>query len=280
MVDYEALRQFVAFSECGTLSQVADDFHVSQPTITRNMKLLEESFGVKLFTRTKNHIELNENGMFAAREASLVLKTTNNMIANVRAVDKASHTISIGSCIALPIPEIIGQITSLYPNYSISSEMKKPDQLMKGLEVDEYQLIILPYEPDSKRFKYKTIGEERLYFCLPITHRLSKRDSLSMADMDGENLLLFQEIGFWRDIVDAKMPHSKFLVQTERYSFEELIANTVLPCFSTNMTLQNENNLSPNLNRVNIPITDPEVDVTYYLTCKKENKERFLALFR
>lgn len=99
-----------------------------------------------------------------------------------------------------------------------------------------------------------------------------------MEDMDGENLLLFQNIGFWRDIVDVKMPNSKFLVQTERYSFEELIANTVLPCFSSNMTIQK--NVSRNFNRVNIPITDPEVNVTYYLTCKKENKDRFSALFQ
>lgn len=280
MIDYESLQQFVAFSECGTLSQVAEDFHVSQPTITRNMKLLEDSFGVKLFTRTKNHIELNENGMLAAREAALVLKTTNNMIANVRAVDKANHTISIGSCIALPIPEIIGLVTSLYPNYSISSEMKKPEQLLNGLEVDEYQLIILPYEPDSNRFKYKTIGNECLYFCLPPNHKYANKTSLSMADMDGENMLLFQEIGFWRDIVDTKMPHSKFLVQTERYSLEELINNTDLPCFSTNMTIQTVNDSHKNNNRINIPISDPEVDVTYYLTCKKENSERFSALLR
>ena len=279
MIDYESLQQFVAFSECGTLSQVAEDFHVSQPTITRNMKLLEDSFGVKLFTRTKNHIELNENGMLAAREAALVLKTTNNMIANVRAVDKANHTISIGSCIALPIPEIIGLVTSLYPNYSISSEMKKPEQLLNGLEVDEYQLIILPYEPDSNRFKYKTIGNECLYFCLPPNHKYANKTSLSMADMDGENMLLFQEIGFWRDIVDTKMPHSKFLVQTERYSLEELINNTDLPCFSTNMTIQTVNNSSGINRRINVPISDPEVDVTYFLTCKKENKARFSALF-
>ena len=279
MIDYESLQQFVAFSECGTLSQVAEDFHVSQPTITRNMKLLEDSFGVKLFTRTKNHIELNENGMLAAREAALVLKTTNNMIANVRAVDKANHTISIGSCIALPIPEIIGLVTSLYPNYSISSEMKKPEQLLNGLEVDEYQLIILPYEPDSNRFKYKTIGNECLYFCLPQNHKYANKTSLSMADMDGENMLLFQEIGFWRDIVDTKMPHSKFLVQTERYSLEELINNTDLPCFSTNMTIQTVNNSSGINRRINVPISDPEVDVTYFLTCKKENKDRFSALF-
>lgn len=89
-------------------------------------------------------------------------------------------------------------------------------------------------------------------------------------------MLLFSEIGFWHDIVTEKMPDSRFLIQSERYSLEELIVNSVLPCFATD--LASGNSPLPE-NRVCIPITDQEVNVTYYLVCKKESKKRFSALF-
>ena len=64
MLDLYELRQLVAFAELGTLSKVADQFHVSTPSITRSMQHLEESFGVPLFHRGKNKIELNETDGF------------------------------------------------------------------------------------------------------------------------------------------------------------------------------------------------------------------------
>lgn len=69
MIEFEHLFQFVAFGAYGTLSKAAEYLHVSQPTLTRNMKLLEQEFGVMLFTRSKNHIALNENGLLALKEA-------------------------------------------------------------------------------------------------------------------------------------------------------------------------------------------------------------------
>lgn len=54
MIEFEHLFQFVAFGMYGTLSKTAEILHVSQPTLTRNMKLLEKEFGVILFARIKS----------------------------------------------------------------------------------------------------------------------------------------------------------------------------------------------------------------------------------
>ena len=64
MIELYVLRQFAAFAEAGTLSEAAEILHLSQPALSRNMKKLEEELGVTLFTRTKNRLELNENGKY------------------------------------------------------------------------------------------------------------------------------------------------------------------------------------------------------------------------
>lgn len=94
--------------------------------------------------------------------------------------------------------------------------------------------------------------------------------------MNGENMLLFSEIGFWHDLVSEKMPQTRFLVQNERYSFFELIVNSVLPCFTSDLAFRPEYEQAK---RVAIPISDMEVNVHYHIVCKKENLKRFAPLF-
>ncbi|MGN1008814.1 MAG: LysR substrate-binding domain-containing protein, partial [Butyricicoccus sp.] len=121
-------------------------------------------------------------------------------------------------------------------NFVPAFDMK---ELMKGLAEHVYQMIILPFDPADPKNKSawhieeqmgrtacvsRRIGEEHLLFLLPESHPLADRASLTLRDLNGENLLLFSEIGFWGKIVRQKMPDSRFLVQSERYSFTELIA--------------------------------------------------------
>lgn len=60
MLNLLELEQLVAFADCGRLSKADENLHISQPTITRTMQHLEDTFGVPLFCRSKNHISLNE----------------------------------------------------------------------------------------------------------------------------------------------------------------------------------------------------------------------------
>ena len=96
--------------------------------------------------------------------------------------------------------------------------------------------------------------------------------------MNGENMLLFQDIGFWHDLVVEKMPDSRFLVQTERYTFLELIENSTMPVFTTDYYHNELLGSTPAPSRVAVPITDPEFNVSYYLVCRKEYSQKFSGL--
>lgn len=277
MLTYEELQYFAAFAQYGTLTEVAQKYMISQPTITRAMKKAEEMFGIPLFNRTKNSISLNDNGKLAAEEIRLLLKQTDEMISRVRAYDKANRTISIGTAAAVELPGLVSRISNAFPNKAISSESVLPEQLEKGLAQDIYQLIILPYKPQNEDWYAKPIGAEHLMFCLPSNHPLAGRKTLKLSDLNGENFLLFSEIGFWEEIVRSKMSDSRFLVQNERYSFRELVENSLLPCFATDLTLDEEE--IARHGRVTVPIEDPEVNVIYYLTCKKSRYSEFKAVF-
>ena len=278
MVDYRILQQFVTFYHTGTLRETAEVLHISQPTLTRNMQRLEEEFEVSLFIRSRNSISLNETGLVAAEDAEKLLKQTEKMLCHVREFDRANRTVSIGACTPIPLPDIICRVTSVTPAAAISSETKNPLQLLEGLRDGSYQFILLPFCPEADDLYYKKWGEENLSFLLPKRHRFARRKSLNVSEMNGENMLLFQDIGFWHDLVVEKMPDSRFLLQTERYTFSELIENSVMPAFTTDLCRITPY-VSQVMDRVAVPIADPEFHVTYYLACLKANREKLKALF-
>lgn len=271
------LEQLAAFADCGTLSAAADQLHLSQPTLTKTMKRLEEEFQVPLFVRAKNKLELNENGILAAEKAHKILADSREMVQLVRSIDRERHTISIGACAPVPAFTISQRASILYKDMTITSELRSNDALIEGLDHEKYQIIILPYMPANQDYMQKEYGSERLYFVLPKSHHFAKRKSISLHEMDGENMLLFSDIGFWYDIVTTHMPHSRFLIQTQRYDFDELTRSSILPFFGTDVTLRVSDILE---DRVAIPVKDRDASVTYYAICLRHNCSRFDGLFR
>ena len=183
------------------------------------MQKLEEIFEVPLFVCTKNSISLNETGKIAAEDARMLLKQTENMLRHARGFDRTNRMIMLGSCTPVHVPDITRRLSALYPAAAIFSETKGVPQLLDGIKDGTYHLILLPFCPDDSGLHSWKWCEEHLSFLLPKRHRFARRKSLSVSEMNGENMLLFQDIGFWHDLVVEKMPDSRFLVQTERYTF-------------------------------------------------------------
>ncbi|MCM1193970.1 MAG: LysR family transcriptional regulator [Acetatifactor muris] len=270
------LEQLAAFEEYGTLSKAAEELHISQPTLTRAMKNLEEEFHVSLFERRKNKLELNENGRLACQYAKKVLQESRDMVERVRSLDRANHTISVGSCAPAPLWELLPMLTDLYYTLTVGSEMRGKESLIDGLNDGTYQIIILSEKLDNPEWLCLHWGEEQLYFSLPKSHPLAGSDSLYLKDMDGENMLLFTDIGFWKHLVDREMPACRFLLQNERFCFDELVNSSVLPSFTSDLA-RNVHDIDEG-SRVNIRVKDDDAHVTYYCYCLKSEQER-LQLF-
>ncbi|BFL47984.1 LysR family transcriptional regulator [Lactonifactor longoviformis] len=276
MIELYELRQLAAFADTGTLSEAAEILHLSQPALSRNMKKLEDDLGISLFDRTKNRIELNDNGQYMLELAKKLLVDADSLAAKVRDYDRKSRTIMLGLCAPAPVWFLTPLMTELFPHLSLQTEQDTVEKLLSGLDDNVYQLITLPKKPEGKQYFSKKCGRETLMFALPKGHKYARRKSLSFSDMNGENMLLMPDIGFWSFVME-KMPDSRFLTQNDRFSFNELVQASSLPSFVTN--LSEKYRITPS-GRICVPISDEEATVTYYLICKAENKKMFSSLFQ
>ena len=252
------LKQFVAFADLGTLSQVAEAFHISTPSVTRSMQHLEDCFSVSLFTRSKNKIELNETGKVAVEYARKLLHEAEQTIRDVQDFDARRKTLVLRSCAPAPLWELLRQLNTQYPHMTMSSAICQNHAVISAWENSACDMAILPF-PYPKAVPFM---QEKLFVCVPADHELAKHPDLTFRDINGFNFLLRSELGFWDTLCRKKMPASKFLVQTDESTFDELVNASSLPCFTTDYWLQRNPSY---FDRVHIPLTDPEAKVTFYL---------------
>ena len=276
MIEIYELRQFAAFAGCGTLSEAANILHLSQPALSRNMKKLEEELGVALFTRRKNRLELNENGKYAQELIQKFLEEADSLPVKMREFDRKNRTLTIGVCAPAPIWILTPFIYNQFPHMTIQTEMADEKALLEGLENHTYHLAVLQRPPENPGLFVRECGRESLMFALPKGHRFARRKSLTFEEMNGENMLLMSDIGFWNLVRTEKMPDSRFLTQDDRFNFSELIRASSLPAFTSDLA---EKYFDTIMDRTLIPISDSEATVTYYLACRKEEKKEFHGLF-
>ena len=264
MLDLYELKQLIAFAECGTLAKVAEQFHISTPSITRAMQHVEESFGVPLFVRGKNRIELNENGKLAVEHGRKLLAEAEQTVQAVRSFDQRQRTIVVRSCAPAPLWELLRYLSASYPGRMIESAICQNEEVLSAWEDGTCDVAVLPFIPEGEQAK--KFMEENLYVCIPPEHALAGKESVTFADINGFNFLLKSELGFWDTMCREQMPASKFLVQTDEFTFNELVRSSSLPSFTTDYVYKDKQTYE---NRVDIPIADEAAHVTFYVLARE-----------
>lgn len=276
MMELYLLEQLLAFSRRGTLSGAAEELHISQPALSQSMKKLEECLGVSLFERSKNKIALNENGVLAVQLGEKLLERSREMEERLRLFDRSRRTISLGVCAPAPLWDLSPPLSQFYPQMTISTEMKNSDEeLLAGLNKGIYQLIVTHSPPDIGLYG-RPFRTERLFLSVPLAHPLANRKELTPADIDGQNLLLYTDIGFWHNFCREKLPNAHFLMMSEWDAFGEVSGTGAFPSFITDAHMERD---GVPQNRVIIPIIDEQAEATYYCVCRAADKDRYRSIF-
>lgn len=278
MIELSQLKQLVTVVESGTISSAAELLFLSQPALSRSMQKLEEDLGVQIFSRKKNKLTLNENGKLAYELAKKLLDEFSESVERIRAFDRASRTICVGSCAPAPLWKIIPLLTSHFPGKTISSEIKDIEHIQSDLLSGRYQIAILNTcldEPDVISHK---LCREQLYLCLPKGHPLTKfTDGITFREIDGITMLLYNEIGFWHFVHKNETPNTRYIIQSDRQNFDDLVKEANLPSFVTDLSMKEYG--TPE-NKTVIPITDKSATQTFYVNYPKKNKGLFNRLFQ
>ncbi len=267
MIDIYLLEYLIAFYEEGSLLKASEKLHISQPSLSRSMQKIEFELGISIFNRTKNKLELNENGLVIVEYAKNIVALEKLMLEKAKEIKNRNLTLRIGLTAPGPIykfQHLFSPSSQIKVTTSIQSEQSLINDIKNGL----LDLAFINTKIEDVNLVCRHVMVEHLYMWIPKTHFLSKlTNGIYFKDADGQSFLLAENLGIWEDITRKMLPNSKLYIQNINNLLDIVTASTI-PAFLTNAT----NNLRNDDNRVAIPFLDKEAYMNFYVICKKENK--------
>lgn len=186
-MEFRELQNFLAVAEEGTISGAAEALHVAQPSLSRQMKELEEKLGKTLFIRGNRRITLTEEGMILRKRAGELIRLmekTENEITNTNR--DISGDIYIGTAETMAVHYLTKTAASLQKDYpDIHFHLSSSDtndtlyQLEQGLI--DFALLFIP----SNNEKYNTLRlpvSDRFGVLMRKDHPLADRKVLSFKE--------------------------------------------------------------------------------------------------
>mgnify|MGYP003571328633 CR=1 FL=1 len=269
MLNIDFLEYLVEFAKTENLSRASEQLHISQSALTRAMQKVEDYVGVKIFNRTKNKLSLNDTGKELVKNAELVIQSENEMIEKTLAFYNSNFGINIGVVAPGPMIKYGNLLFSSFPNKSISSKIESEESLLRDLQNGIYDIVFTTKQIENDNTISKFAFTEELYVAVPKHHFVAgMNNGVYFKDIDGQSFLVANELGIWENIVKDNMPRSKFFSQ-DFENLGEIVNSSTIPSFATNITIPNQET-----DRVFIPILNSEAKVDFYISYKKENKNK------
>ncbi len=191
------LEYIVAVADTRHFGKAAERCFVSQPTLSGQIKKLEEQLGVTLFERTKRSVKTTATGekiLVLAREILEKSETLKELASAER--DPFATPIRIGAILTLSpylMPLVMKPLRQAYPKMQLILSEEMTDSLISRLQRHEIDAALLATTVDATEFNSISLFDEPFWFACPRDHPLAHQDLISRKDLHASGLLLLAE---------------------------------------------------------------------------------------
>jgi LysR family transcriptional regulator, hydrogen peroxide-inducible genes activator len=197
------LKYLVALADTGHFGKAAERCFVSQPTLSAQLKKLEEFLGVTLIERQPKNVQLTEVGKQVALRARRMLDEQDEIIALAR-----SNTDPLGGKLKLALiptvgpyllPRVMQKIRKSLPNLGLMLYEYQTEPLVKQLHDGEIDVGIMALPAPKDGLESRALYEEAFTVALPNQHPLAAKSTIKVPDLRGQTLLLLEDGHCLRD---------------------------------------------------------------------------------
>ena len=183
------LRYFIAVAEIGSLTEAARRLYTSQPSLSRQIRDLEDEVGVELLSRSVRGVELTAAGKAFLDHARLALMQVDAAVDTARtAAQPARKTFAIGFQTGLEmnwLPQAMHLLHDELKNIHVTITSDYSPDLAEALARGRLDLAFMRAEPDHD-LEYSEVDREPLIVLMPNDHRLTAREAVRPQDFLGE----------------------------------------------------------------------------------------------
>lgn len=194
-IELRHMRYFLAVAEELHFRKAAEKLFISQPGLSRQIKMIEEELGVVLFERHNRKVVLTNVGAYLKTEFTQQLKTINNTLENAKLLKDGKKG-------ELKIGYVGSAMQDVIPNLLINFENKNPNILFNLKEIDNQKQIedllslsldigFVRLERAPRTLEIKTILNENFCLVLPKNHEVNSDNFKSLAQFKTASFILF-----------------------------------------------------------------------------------------
>ncbi len=191
------LEYLLAVDEERHFHRAADRCFVSQPTLSGQLKKLEQELGVQLVDRSSRQVRMTEAGRAVADQARRVL----NEARAIKSIAQTFHDPMQGELQLGLIPTVAPYLLPLimpllkkqYPDLKLWLHEQQTSVLLDKLRSAELDLLILALPVETDEFEELDLFSEAFWLAAPKHEPLAKKKSISLADLQDREMLLLEE---------------------------------------------------------------------------------------
>jgi LysR family hydrogen peroxide-inducible transcriptional activator len=191
------LQYLVALAETRHFGRAAARCHVSQPTLSAQLRKLEDYLGVALIERRPRQVALTAAGAAVIQRARRMLQDADDIRALAHASqDPLAGQLKVGLIPTLGpylLPRVMPRVAQALPKLALLLHEYQTAPLVQRVLDGELDLAILALPADTKGLQTRSLFAEAFLVAMPEKHRLASRRRLKTADLAGEKLLLLEE---------------------------------------------------------------------------------------
>jgi len=209
MVDINKIETFLRATETLNFSETAKQLHLSQPTVSHHIKLLEEEMSVTLFTRTNTGLKLTEAGHFLLPMARRLQRDTNNMRAMMSSIQedvvgelRITCSTTAGKYI---LPQLAARFCYRYPGVKIRIlACTSEDVTLKLLDGDVH-LGVLSREIQDSGLELQKFITDTITLIVPSNHHWLPRKMIEPDEITKEPLIIREETSGTQRVVSSEL---------------------------------------------------------------------------
>lgn len=242
------LHYLVSVADTLHFAKAAELCHVSQPTLSMQLKKLEDELGVSIFERNNKKVLLTEQGIALVDQARRVLKEAQRLKEMAKfAADPLAGSLIVGCIPTLGpylLPAALSKIKQALPKLELFLLEEQTHNLLRDLKAGKIDAAILALPVDSDDFFERILFDEAFMVAMPVDHPLTKKQEISPSDLKDQTILLLAEGHCLRDqalaICDIarKQQYTSQLSATSLETLRQMVALgngiTLLPALTVN----------------------------------------------
>ncbi|MFC1429831.1 LysR family transcriptional regulator [Streptacidiphilus sp. N1-3] len=199
-LDLRLLRYFVALAEYRTFARAAEALHLTQPSLSRQIRRLEQQMGARLLDRTPQGSRLTAAGEVLLPHAKTLLRSAERTAALTRAAAEPTH-VTVGYTTNVIVTPAVRALRQRHPEAEVSTAHLPWQDVRPALLDHRVDAVVTRLPLQTAKLHVTILYDEPRVLLVPNDHRLAGRASVTLDDFADEPLIRASDPtrdAFWR----------------------------------------------------------------------------------